>query len=440
MILYYQNFRGLTADEIVLDGLRTGKGPNLEIRTTKETGRGVVASERILKGKFVCEYKTSGVYDIKERASEEARHSRNGLGCYIVETQHAVPGFGHLCFDASERFHHPGRYVNHVAKGPNVRLTRPYEVRGKVRIGFLALRDIPKGEEPCYDYGDRSGGEWMRKGKLVEGKVVAGVAETSEKAVDKPMKRKKPHRNSYYCPLPQCYEKPPFEKIANHIHQWHGLQGKEAQRALKQKKLATPAQAREKFQRKRPETESGDIRAMLSATQAPAAGAAGSGSSGKGKGKGKAPRGLTLKGKRKGAEGQKKGKAEGMDSSGEGQSGRPKEASGPRGMGRHEGPFLDGLQAFRMSRAGGKKSERNAKGIAANVSKFLFWCDSSTVEPSFLSKTRSIRAYIEGLSTVLLYTAEGPVGRALQQGAVHMCWQAALPQCTAPWSHHKHDS
>ena len=43
---------------------------------------------------------------------------------------------------------------------------------GKVRVGFLALRDIPEGEELCYNYGDRSGGDWMRQGRLVEGRVV----------------------------------------------------------------------------------------------------------------------------------------------------------------------------------------------------------------------------------------------------------------------------
>ena len=120
----------------------------------------MVAAESISKGQFACEYKTSRVYDVKQRTAEEARHSRNGLGCFIIKTKHAVPDFCHLCFNASERFHHPGRYINHVAKGPNVRLTRPHKVRGKVRIGLLALRDIPERKELCYDYGDRSGGEW----------------------------------------------------------------------------------------------------------------------------------------------------------------------------------------------------------------------------------------------------------------------------------------
>ena len=157
----------MTADETAIDGLRSGIGPKLEICPGESASREVLAAEKIAKGQFVCEYKTSDVYDVKDRPEKEARHEKNGLGCFIIETQHAVPGFGHLCFDASERFHHPGRYINHVAKGPNLRLTRPFEVRSKVRIGFLALRDIPKGEELCYDYGDRSGGEWMQQGRLV---------------------------------------------------------------------------------------------------------------------------------------------------------------------------------------------------------------------------------------------------------------------------------
>ena len=115
---YCKYFRCLTAEEATIDGLRTGKGPKLEIFTGDSAGRGVLAAEKISKGQFVCEYKTSYVYQVADRPEKEARHEKNGLGCFIVETQHAVPGFGHLCFDASERLHHPGRYINHVYKGP----------------------------------------------------------------------------------------------------------------------------------------------------------------------------------------------------------------------------------------------------------------------------------------------------------------------------------
>ena len=216
---------------------------------------------------IICEYKTSNVFEAKKRPEVEARHERNGRGCYIVETKHSVPGFGQLCFDATERFHHLGRYINHVPKGPNARLTRPFEVRGKVRIGFLALRDIPEGEDLCYDYGDQSGGDWMRQGRLVEGRVVAGdTVEEAVEALAVPQtnpKKKKPHRNMYYCPLPQCAERECMEKIANHVHQFHDLHGLEGRRVLNQKIRATKAQEKERLKRKRPETGSEDIRAML---------------------------------------------------------------------------------------------------------------------------------------------------------------------------------
>ena len=51
-----------------------------------------------------------------------------------------------------------------------------------------------------------------------------------------------------------------------------------------------------------------------------------------------------------------KWEGEGKGSGGD-ESGQPKE-SGTHDMGRHTGPFLEGFQAFLMSRAGGKKSER----------------------------------------------------------------------------------
>ena len=172
-----------------------------------------------------------------------------------VETKYPAPGLGRLCFNATERLHHPGRYINHVAQKPNIKLTRPFEVHGKPRIGFLAFRDIPAGEELCYDYGDRSGGEWMRKGRLLEGRVVAGVEQSSqeegeiysrkksnktcqqvmkrrivaeedtssdeEEIATKP-KRKTPKRRLVYCPIPECASAP-LKKVLQHLRQYHQL-------------------------------------------------------------------------------------------------------------------------------------------------------------------------------------------------------------------------
>ena len=114
----------------------------------------MVTRQMARKGKFISEYKTATVYSPKQRAAWEERHKRNELGCYIIETKSPAYVLGRLCFNATERLHHPGHYINHVAQKPNIKLTWPFEVRGKPRIGFLALRDIPAGEELCYDYGD----------------------------------------------------------------------------------------------------------------------------------------------------------------------------------------------------------------------------------------------------------------------------------------------
>ena len=402
---------------MVLDGLRTGKGPKLNIVTGESAGRGVVAGESIDKGEFICEYKTSNVFEAKKRPEVEARHERNGLGCYIVETKHSVPGFGQLCFDATERFHHPGRYINHVPKGPNARLTRPFEVRGKVRNGFLALRDIPEGEELCYDYGDRSGGDWMRQGRLVEGRVVAGdTVEEAVEALAVPQtnpKKKKPHRNMYYCPLPQCAERECMEKIANHVHQFHDIHGLEGRRVLNRMIRAIKAQEKERLKRKRPEMGSEDIRAMLARPSRAGKESEATGVVGKGKGKvkeigkGKWNEKRKGKGKEKGKEKDRgKGKRDGMQAALEAREGSDDSASsdaslshqsGTRHMGRHTGPFFDGFDAFLKSRVGGKKSHRNAKGIVANVAKYLYWCNPSSVDPAHLCEARKIRHYIEGL-------------------------------------------
>ena len=38
-------------------------------------------------------------------------------------------------------------------------------IRGKWKVGFLALRDIPEGEELAYDYGLHTEESWTRAGE-----------------------------------------------------------------------------------------------------------------------------------------------------------------------------------------------------------------------------------------------------------------------------------
>ena len=363
-------YRHLTSDEIIMEGLRTGQGPKLDVITTKKTGRGVVTRQKINKGDFVCEYKTSAVFPLSERDEHEERHKRNGLGCYIVDTQFCVPGVGRLCFDATERFHSYGRLINHVAKKPNIRLTRPFEVRGKMRIGFVALRDIPQGEELCYDYGDRSGEDWMKKGRLVKGRVVAAVEETSDEereGEEKPRQqapKKRPNRRSVYCPVPECTA-PPLKKVSQHLRQFHKLGDTDVRRLLKNKRYTTREEIHERKRKKPIEKKSGNIQKMLGEETE------------------------KVKSKPKNAE-----KGKGRASSANEESRKRKGTSGTRDMQQHSGPFLDEFNAFLKSRDGGKKSDRNAKGITANVSKYLYWCDPDNLDGDHLTRTKQVKAYI----------------------------------------------
>ena len=80
---------------------------------------------------------------------------------YTIQTAFEVkPGSGRLCFDATDRFHHAGRYINHVVKGANLKPVKPVFVREKWRVGFVSLREIEAGEELCYDYGLRTEEVW----------------------------------------------------------------------------------------------------------------------------------------------------------------------------------------------------------------------------------------------------------------------------------------
>lgn len=147
--------------------------PKLNIKELPETGRGVIALEHIQKGCYVAEYKTSAVYPAAERGSIDYQHDINEAGSYVIETAYSAPGLKKLCFDATERYHHPGRYINHVPRGFNLKLKGPYFIRNKWRVGFVAVRDVEAEEELCYDYGLRSEA-WMRKGRLVKGRVTGG--------------------------------------------------------------------------------------------------------------------------------------------------------------------------------------------------------------------------------------------------------------------------
>ena len=108
----------------------------------------------------------------------------------------------------------PGRYINHVSKNPNICTWPLMEVRDKLRIGFVSLRDIKLGEELAWDYGVRDSAlPFMKSGRFEEGRVVAGSGK--EKPVDEVPKSKrgrlKTGHRYVFCPHPGCTS-PPLKK------------------------------------------------------------------------------------------------------------------------------------------------------------------------------------------------------------------------------------
>ena len=148
-ILYrtiYTYFRCLTKQEVILQGLSTGKDAPLEVCWGGIAGRGVFATGRIHEADWLCEFKTSRLFPPTQREQYEEEYKKNREVSHIFDCMYPIPKVGRMCFDATRRYHQLGRYINR-ALPPNAVLTRPYWVRNKWRIGFIATREIEEGDE-----------------------------------------------------------------------------------------------------------------------------------------------------------------------------------------------------------------------------------------------------------------------------------------------------
>ena len=65
-----------------------------------------------------------------------------------------VQAYGYF-FDPTRRPNAVGKYINHAAKGANIKIYPPIFARGRMRVGFMCIKDIKRGEELFWDYGYR---------------------------------------------------------------------------------------------------------------------------------------------------------------------------------------------------------------------------------------------------------------------------------------------
>ncbi|XP_067910628.1 N-lysine methyltransferase KMT5A-like [Heterodontus francisci] len=137
--------------EIIDDLIRNGKEEGMKVGIIDGKGRGVMATKHFQRGEFVVEY-NGDLIEFTDAKSREAKYAQDPCtGCYMYYFQYLSKTY---CVDATKETTRLGRLINHSKNG-NCQ-TKLHNVDGKPHLILVASRDIAKGEELLYDYGDRS--------------------------------------------------------------------------------------------------------------------------------------------------------------------------------------------------------------------------------------------------------------------------------------------
>ena len=202
-------------------------------------------------------------------------------------------------------------------------------------------------------------------------------------------------RKYVFCPIPGCAS-PPLKKMFQHLRQYHHLNDADVHKYLKKKKCATMEDLANGTRRSST-SDSGcqDIRTFWGGT--------GENRDGEGTATNiKGSVGQTKKGK------ERMGSAvEGYVEVESGESGpRITKRASTRGMETHPIEEYDGFLQYLLTLEGGKKSEKNASGIVANVAKYHYYASPEEFNPKISLKAKSVRAFVSHLES----TGIGPSG------------------------------
>ncbi|KAM9306833.1 N-lysine methyltransferase KMT5A-A [Pholidichthys leucotaenia] len=134
-------------DDLITNGIEDG----MEVQHIEGKGRAVFATRCFQKGDYVVEYHGDllQITDAKKREAEYAQDP--ATGCYMYYFQYLCKTY---CVDATKETGRMGRLINHSKNG-NCQ-TKLHDINGIPHLILVASRDIDKGEELLYDYGDRS--------------------------------------------------------------------------------------------------------------------------------------------------------------------------------------------------------------------------------------------------------------------------------------------
>lgn len=134
-------------DDLITNGIEEG----MEEQHIEGKGRAVFATRCFQKGDYVVEYH-GDLLQINDARKREAEYAQNpATGCYMYYFQYLCKTY---CVDATRESGRMGRLINHSKTG-NCQ-TKLHDINGVPHLILVASRDIDKGEELLYDYGDRS--------------------------------------------------------------------------------------------------------------------------------------------------------------------------------------------------------------------------------------------------------------------------------------------
>ena len=124
----------------------------LEIQQIENKGRGIFSARRFDRGEFVCEYAGEMITHKSAKKREELYSHDSAIGCYMYFFEHKSKQY---CIDATAETTRMGRLFNHSKLEGNCH-TKLFEMNSRPYLILVASRNIEKGEELMYDYGDRN--------------------------------------------------------------------------------------------------------------------------------------------------------------------------------------------------------------------------------------------------------------------------------------------
>ncbi|XP_036354824.1 N-lysine methyltransferase KMT5A-like [Octopus sinensis] len=132
---------------------------DLSIKSFPIKGRGVVADRDFPSGQFVVEY-IGELINASIAKKREKIYEQDNKDCYLFyfeyNNRHYWYNIYLICsIDSTEESGRIGRLVNHSRINPNCK-SRLMVVGGVPRITLWTCKDVHKGEEFVFDYGDKS--------------------------------------------------------------------------------------------------------------------------------------------------------------------------------------------------------------------------------------------------------------------------------------------